>query len=105
MIQIIPGDRAGADNLAEIVDPICNAVMAARPDAQVDRNSIAPEDRMRVYVRRACIAHNIAGIVHSGRCGGEGPQIDCGRMVGALGVRDAVKRPEDIALTRNGNYY
>ena len=71
MIQIIPGDRAGADNLAEIVDPICNTVMATGPDAQVDRHPIAPEDRMRVYVRRACIAHNIAGIIHSGRRGGE----------------------------------
>ena len=66
MIQIIPGDRAGADNLAEIVDPVCNTVMAAGPDAQVDSHPIAPEDRVRVYVRRACIAHNIAGIVHSG---------------------------------------
>jgi hypothetical protein len=62
MIQIIPGDRAGADNLAEIVDPVCNTVMAAGPDAQVDCHSVAPENRMRVYVRRACVAHNIAGI-------------------------------------------
>jgi hypothetical protein len=52
MIQIISGDRTGPDNLAEIVDPICHTVMAAGPDAQVYRNSIAPEDRMRVYVRR-----------------------------------------------------
>ena len=73
MIQIVPGDRAGADNLAEIVDPIRNTVMAAGPDAQVDRHPIAPEDRMRVYVRRACIAHDIAGIVHSGSRGGENP--------------------------------
>ena len=71
MIQIIPGDRAGADNLAEIIDPVCNTVMAAGPDAQVDSHPIAPEDRMRVYVRRACIAHNIAGIIHSGRRGRE----------------------------------
>jgi len=62
MIQIIPGDRAGADNLPEIVDPICNTVMAAGPDAQVDRHPIVPEDRMRVYVRRARIAYNVAGI-------------------------------------------
>ena len=62
MIQIIPGDRAAADNLTEIVDPICNTVMAAGPDAQVDGHPVAPEDRMRVYVRRACIAHNVAGI-------------------------------------------
>ena len=69
MIQIIPGDCAGADNLAEIIDPVCNTVMAAGPDAQVDSNPISPKDRVRVYVRRACIAHNIARIVHSGRRG------------------------------------
>ena len=62
MIQIIPGDRPGADNLAEIVDPIRNTVMATGPDAQIDRHPTAPEDRMRVYVRRACIAYNVAGI-------------------------------------------
>ena len=71
MIQIIPGDCAGADNLAEIIDPVCNTVMAAGPHAQVDSYPIAPEDRMRVYVRRACIAHDITGIVHSGRNSGE----------------------------------
>src|SRR4029077_11294959 len=104
MIQIIPGDRAGADNLAEIVDPVCNTVMAAGPDAQVDSNPIAPEDRMRVYVRRACIAHNIAGIVHSGRRGGEKSGrdrqlLDGGRVVG---VRDVIfpNDRKDVALTR-----
>ena len=66
MIQIIPGDRAGADNLAEIIDSVCNTVMAAGPDAKVDRDAIAPEDRVRVYVGRACITGDIAGIVHSG---------------------------------------
>src|SRR6478752_7141052 len=71
MIQIIPGDRAGADNLAEIVDPIRNTVVAAGPDTQVDRYLIAPEDRMSVDARRACIAHDIAGIIHSGSRGGE----------------------------------
>ena len=105
MIQIIPGDRAGADNLAEIVDPIRNTVMAAGPDAQVDRHPTAPEDRMRVYVRRACIAHNIAGIVHSGSRGGEKPGrnrqlLDSGR---AVGVRDVIfpNDRKDITLTRN----
>ena len=92
MIQIIPGDRAGADNLAEIVDPIRNTVMAAGPDAQVDRHAIAPEDRMSVDVRRACIAHDIAGIVHSGSRGGEKSGrnrqlLDPGR---AVGVRDVI---------------
>src|SRR5258705_4231034 len=71
MIQIISGDRPSPDNLAEIIDPICNTVMAAGPDAQIDRHSIAPEDRMRVYVRRACIAHDVAGIVHRGSRGRE----------------------------------
>src|SRR5262245_29190873 len=66
MIQIVSGDRAGADNLAEIVDPICNTMMAAGPHTQVDRHSIAPKNRMRIYVRRACIAHDIAGIVDGG---------------------------------------
>ena len=102
MIQIVPGDRACADNLAEIVDPVCNTVMAAGPDAQVDSHPTAPEDRMRVYVRKACIAHNIAGIVHSG-CGGEKSGrdrqlLDDGR---AAGVRDVIfpNDRKDIALT------
>ena len=102
MIQIIPSDRAGADNLAEIVDPICNTVMAAWPHAQVDRHSIAPEDRMRVYVRRACIAHDIAGIVHSGSRGGEKSGrnwqlLDPGRVGGVIFPNDR----KDIALARN----
>ena len=100
MIQIIPGDRAGADNLAEIVDPVCNTVMAAGPDAQVDSHPIAPEDRMRVYVRRACIAHNIAGIVHSGSRGGEKSGrnrqlLDPGRVVG---VRDVILPNDRIKI-------
>ena len=37
MIQIVPGNGAGADDLAEIVDPVRDTVMAAGPDAQVDR--------------------------------------------------------------------
>ena len=90
MIQIIPGDRPGADNLAEIVNPIGNTVMATGPDAQIDRHPTAPEDRMRVYVRRACIAHDIAGIVHTGSGGGEKSGrnrqlLDPGRVVGASG--------------------
>ena len=105
MIQIIPGDRACADNLAEIVDPVFNTVMAAGPDAQVDRNPIAPEDRVRVYVRRARIAHDIAGIIHSGTCSGEKSGrdrqlLDRGRVVG---VRDVIfpNDRKDIALTHN----
>src|SRR5580765_6885750 len=101
MIQIVPGDRAGPDNLAEIVDPICNTVMAAGPDAQVDRHPIAPEDRMRVYVRRACIADDIAGIVYSGSRGGEKSGrnwqlLDPGRVGGVIFPNDR----KDIALTR-----
>ncbi len=92
MIQIIPGDRGGPDNLAEIVYALRNTVMAAGPDAQVDRHPTAPEDRMRVYARRACIAHDIAGIVHSGSGGGEKSGrnrqlVDPGR---AVGVRDVI---------------
>ena len=66
MIQIVPGNGAGADDLAEIVDPVRNTVMATRPDAEVDRLAVAPEDRMSVDVRRARIAHDIAGIIHRG---------------------------------------
>src|SRR5678815_1024126 len=105
MIQIIPGDRAGADNLAEIVNPFRDTVMAARPDTQVDRHPTAPEDRMRIYVRRACIAYNIAGIVHSGSCSGEKSGrnrqlLDSGR---AVRVRDVIfpNDRKNIALTRN----
>src|SRR4030095_10761506 len=102
MIQIIPGDRAGADNLAEIVDPIRNTVMAAGPDAQVDSHPIAPEDPMRVYVRRACVADDIARIVHRGSRGGEKSGwnwqlLDPGRVRGVIFPNDR----EDIALTRN----
>ena len=102
MIQIIPGDCACADNLAEIVDPARNTVMAAGPDGQVDRQPNAAEERMRIYFRRACIAQNIAGIVHSG-CGGEKSGrdrqlLDDGR---AAGVRDVIfpNDRKDIALT------
>ena len=80
MIQIIPGDCACADNLAEIVDPVCNTVMAAGPDAQVDSHPIAPEDRVRGNVGRAGIAHVIAGIVQISTGGGE----KSGRKTGAL---------------------
>src|SRR4029450_13262184 len=97
--------RAGPDNLAEIVDPICNTVMAPWPDAQVDRHSIAPEDRMRVYVRRACIAYDIAGIVDGGCRGREksGRYRQLPNPGRATGVR-AVIFPNDrknIALTGN----
>ena len=78
------GDRSSADNLSEIVDPICNTVMATGPDAQVDRYPIAPENRMRIYVRRACIAHNIACIVHSSSRFRENPaEIGNCRILGA----------------------
>src|SRR4029453_1256053 len=72
------------------------------PDAQVDRHSIAPEDRMRVYVRRACAAHDIAGIVQSGSGGGEKP--DRYRQLPNPGCVGGVIFPndrKDIALTRN----
>ena len=46
MIQIVPGKGAGADDLAEIVDPVRDTEMAARPDAEVDGDAVAPEDRM-----------------------------------------------------------
>src|SRR4030095_3814 len=105
MIQIIPGDRAGADNLAEIVDLICNTVMAAGPHAQVDRHSIAPEDRMRVYVRGACVAHHIARVIYScsrGRekSGGYRQLPDPGGAAGVPGVIFPNDR-KDIALTCN----
>ena len=105
MIQIIPGDRAGADNLAEIVDPFRNTVMAAGPDAQVDRDAIAPEDRVRVYVGRARIAHDIAGIVHSGTGGGEKSGrnrqlLDPGRIVG---VPDVILPNDRIKNAPTGN--
>ena len=67
MIQIIPSHRTGADDLAEIINAIRHTVVAARPDAQVDRHAIAPEDCVRVYVGRACVADNILGVIH--RCG------------------------------------
>src|SRR5262249_17762152 len=105
MIQIVSRDRAGPDNLAEIVDSICDTVMAAGPDAQVDRHSIAPEDCMRVYVRRACIAHDIAGIVHSSSRRRE----ESSRNRQLLNPGRAARVPriifpddrKDIALTRN----
>src|SRR6266566_1769226 len=105
MIQIVPGNRAGPDNLAEIVDSIRDTVVAARPHAQVDRHSIAPEDRMRVYIRRACIAHDIAGIVHSGSRGRE--KSGRNRQLLNPGYAAGVPRVifpndrKDIALTRN----
>src|SRR4030095_13244041 len=105
MIEIIPGDCAGPDNLAQIIDAICNTVMAPWPDAQVDRHSIAPENRMRVYVRRACIPHDIARIIHS--CGrgreksGRYRQLpNSGRATGVRGVIFPNDR-KDIALTGN----
>jgi len=99
------GDRSSADNLSEIVDPICNTVMATGPDAQVDRYPIAPENRMRIYVRRACIAHNIACIVHSSSRGreksGRNWQLpDPGRVTGVRYVIFPNDR-KDIAPTRN----
>src|SRR5262245_51632584 len=92
MVQIVPGDRTGPDNLAEIVNPIRHTVMAAWPDAQVDCNSIAPEDGVRVYIRRACVTHHIAGIVYSSGRGREKSDrnrqlLDPGRVVG---VRDVI---------------
>ena len=105
MIQIIPGDGASADDLAEIVDPISNAVMAAGPDAQVDRLAVTPEDRMRVYVRRACIAHDITGIVHSGRNSGEESagyrQLPHPRYT--VGVRDVILPNDRIKNAPTGN--
>ena len=105
MIQIIPGDRAGADNLAEIVDPVCNTVMAAGPDAKVDRDAIAPEDRVRVDVGRTRITGDIAGIVHSGTGGGEKSGrdrqlLDPGRVVG---VRDVILPNDRIKNASTGN--
>ena len=61
MIQIVPSDSAGADDLAAIVDPLRDTVMAARPDAEVDCLAVAPEGRMRVDVRGAGVARYIAG--------------------------------------------
>src|SRR4030095_6681119 len=105
MIQIISGGRAGPDNLAEIVDLICNTVMAAGPHAQVDRYSIAPEDRMRVYVRGACVAHHSPRFIYS--CGrgreksGRYRQLpNPGRAAGVSGVIFPNDR-KDIALTSN----
>ena len=70
MIQIIPSNGARADDLAEIINPVRDAVVAARPDPEVDRDTIAPENRVRIYVGRARIADNILGVVHrSGYCG------------------------------------
>ena len=87
MIQIIPGDGAGADNLAEIVDPVRNTVMAAGPNAEVDRLAVTPEDRMSVDARRACIARDIAGIVHSGEVAEKNPAGigNCRILGGSLG--------------------
>ena len=50
MIQIIPSNGAGADDLAEIINPVRDTVVAAWPDAEVDCHAVAPEDRVRVYV-------------------------------------------------------
>ena len=63
MIEIVASDRAGADDLSEIVNLIRDAVVAARPDTEVDRDAVAPEDRMRVDVRRARVTGDIARII------------------------------------------
>src|SRR5580765_7345985 len=70
MIQIVARNGSGADDLAEIVDLVGDAVMATRPNAEVDRLAVAPEDRMSVYVGRAGIAGDGARIVHRGWRGG-----------------------------------
>jgi hypothetical protein len=72
MVQIVSGDRAGADDLAEIVDPIRNAVMAARPDAEVDGLAVAPEDRMGVDVGEPR-TRDIGRIIHRRRLAEKNP--------------------------------
>src|ERR1051325_3011939 len=105
MIQIISCDRTGPDYLTEIVDAIRHTVMAAGPDAQVNRLVVTPEDRMRVDVRRACITDDVARIVHSGSRGGKKTGRNCqllnpGRATRVAGVILPNDR-KDIALTRN----
>src|SRR5215211_4670092 len=105
MIQIIPGDRTGADNLAEIVDPIRNTVMAAGPDAEINRDSIAPKNRVRVNIRRARVSGDIARIVHCSPGGGEkaGRHWQLFNHWHAVVIRDIVipYHRKDIALACN----
>jgi hypothetical protein len=105
MIQIVTGDRTGSDNLAQIVDPIRNTVMAAGPDTQVDRNFVAPENRVGVDVRRACIAHDIARIVHSGSRGGEksGRNRQLPHRRYTIGIRDVILPDHRVKNAPTGN--
>src|SRR4051794_24695743 len=105
MIQIVPGDRTSADDLAEVVDTCCNTVVAARPDAQVDRHTIAPEYRMRVYAGRVGVARNVAGIIHR-RCLGTEESGRYGQLVdsgGAVRISDIIlpNDREKVALANN----
>src|SRR6185503_9127588 len=71
VIETVGGNGAGADDLAKTIDLGRDAVGSTGPDSEIEGGASAPQNRVRVDIRRARIADNVAGIVDRRRLGGE----------------------------------